>query len=179
MKMTAVPTTSQTVGPFFSIGLSRRCQAAEVPGNVARERVRISGRVLDGDGAGVPDAILEVWRPPDGVSKGAAPEFQRVASNERGEFELGVRKPTVVREVDGTVHAPHFVVLVFMRGLLRHLVTRIYFDSEIANTEDPVLKTVPAERRETLIAKANASQDTEFVWNIRLQGEAETVFFET
>jgi protocatechuate 3,4-dioxygenase, alpha subunit len=176
--MTGVPTASQTVGPFFSIGLSQ-LQVEEGRGNLAEERTRISGRVFDGDGAGVPDAILEVWRPSDEGEKGAPPEFLRVATNEQGEFEFAVLKPTAVCDRDGTAHAPHLVVLIFMRGLLRHLVTRVYFISESANANDRVLKVVPAERRATLMAKAHAGRDSLLVWDIHLQGEAETVFFET
>ena len=76
------------------------------------------------------------------------------------------------------MQAPHLVVLVFMRGLLRHLVTRIYFAGEAANTNDPIVKLVPAERRQTLIAQRENGGAGRFEWNVHLQGDDETVFFD-
>jgi protocatechuate 3,4-dioxygenase alpha subunit len=175
--MNDVPTASQTVGPFFSIGLSHLWVRKTAPSDATREHVTIRGRVLDGDGVGVPDAILEIWQ--RGENEGGASRFRRVATGEHGEFEFSATKPATARDTDGSVHAPHFVVMVFMRGLLRHLVSRIYMAGEAANADDAVLKAVPEARRETLLATPNETRDGEFVWDIRLQGAAETVFFET
>ena len=175
--MNDVPTASQTVGPFFSIGLSHLWVRKTAPSDATREHVTIRGRVLDGDGVGVPDAILEIWQ--RGENEGGASRFRRVATGEHGEFEFSATKPATAREADGSVHAPHFVVTVFMRGLLRHLVSRVYIAGEAANADDTVLNLVPEARRETLLATPNETRDSEFVWDIRLQGAAETVFFET
>jgi len=185
-----VPTASQTVGPFFSIGL-----CPSTPNNLLPPRLlagaevfTVRGRVLDGDGQGVPDAILEIWRA-DESGNYAAPEsdcdaggvpggFARIPTNERGEFELQTIKPGVIAGSSLGIHAPHLAVLIFMRGLLRHLVTRIYFPQEPANENDPVLKAVPADRRNTLIAVAAGGSKSELRWNVHLQGNGETVFFE-
>lgn len=189
--MSRVPTASQTVGPFFSIGLSEMCRAELMPPAAAGASVTVRGRVLDGDGQPVPDAVLEIWHADvDGKydSRGAAAKqasgkilsgFGRIATNDEGEFQFSTRKPGVVHEPDGKKQAPHFVVVIFMRGLLRHLVTRIYFSGENANSEDPVLKLVPRERLQTLQAVASSEALGEFLWDVRLQGERETVFFET
>jgi len=184
-----IPTVSQTVGPFFSIGLCPHTPNNLVPANAAAaEILTVRGRVLDGDGQGVPDAILEIWRAdqsrkyeatesdcdPSGVPAG----FARIPTNEGGEFEFQTLKPGTIAASTGEAHAPHLAVLIFMRGLLRHLVTRIYFPQEQANEHDPVLRAVPAERRSTLVATAAISNNSELCWNVYLQGEAETVFFE-
>ena len=177
--MSPLPTASQTVGPFFSIGLTALCKAdIECPG-ANGPRATIRGRVLDGDAQPVPDAILEVWQVGDaGPRNETFPAgFARVATNERGEFQFTTIKPEARRDADGRVHAPHVAALVFMRGLLRHLLTRIYFSNEAANAEDVALRLVPASRRYTLIATASAGGE-EWRWDIHLQGERETVFFE-
>lgn len=181
---------SQTVGPFFSIGLCPHAPNNLVPVELAAvaEIVTVRGRVLDGDGRGVPDAILEIWRA-DQSGKYAATErdcdsvgvpngFARIATNEHGEFEFQTLKPGSIAAGAVEAPAPHLAVLIFMRGLLRHLVTRIYFPHEQANEHDPVLRAVPAERRSTLVAKTAGSNDNELRWSVYLQGDAETVFFE-
>jgi protocatechuate 3,4-dioxygenase alpha subunit len=185
-----VPTASQTVGPFFSIGLCPRNPSNLVPAEVQDGSVvvTIRGRVFDGDGQGVPDAILEIWRA-DGSGKYPSPEgdcdasgvpsgFARIPTNEGGEFAFETLKPGQISGKNGEIHAPHLAVLIFMRGLLRHLVTRIYFPQEQTNEKDLVLKAVPAERRGTLIATQTGARENELEWNVLLQGEAETVFFE-
>jgi protocatechuate 3,4-dioxygenase, alpha subunit len=187
--MSKVPTASQTVGPFFSIGLAGMCRAEFAPHMASGARVTVRGRVIDGDGRPVPDAVLEIWHAAgDGnygarseadknAAGGIPPGFGRIATNDEGEFRFTTRRPGAIREPDGKVQAPHLAVVLFMRGLLRHLVTRIYFSGERANAADPVLQLVPAERRATLLALSSDVPD-EFVWDIRLQGERETVFFE-
>ncbi len=188
--MSHVPTPSQTVGPFFSIGLSALCRPGIECAGEKGNRVTIRGRILDGDGEPVPDALLEIWQMDDVAKKPYQDErtiegtktlpfgFGRIATNECGEFQFSTRKPAARRDEDGTIHAPHLVVLVLMRGLLRHLVTRIYFAGEAANEEDTVLKLVPAERRETLLAMPSTDSDNHLRWDMHLQGERETVFFE-
>lgn len=188
--MSQVPTASQTVGPFFSIGLSGMCRAELAPHAASGMSVTIHGRVLDGNGHPVPDAVLEIWHadgdgkyearsPEESATGGVPPGFGRVATNDEGEFRFTTRKPGAVREPEGKVQAPHLAVIVFMRGLLRHLVTRIYFAGESANSADPILNLVPSERRVTLLASPSSEAPGEYLWDIRLQGERETVFFET
>jgi protocatechuate 3,4-dioxygenase, alpha subunit len=188
--MSNVPTASQTVGPFFSIGLAGMCRAETTPHATAGASVTVRGRLLDGDGRPVPDAVLEIWHADSAGIYGARnaakksapvavpPEFGRVFTNDEGEFRFTTSKPGAVREPDGTVQAPHLAVVLFMRGLLRHLVTRIYFAGESANSADPILELVPAERRETLLAAPSSDVPGEFCWDIRLQGERETAFFD-
>ena len=188
--MNNVPTASQTVGPFFSIGLSGLCRAKLTPHETCGASVTVRGRVLDGDGRPVPDAVLEIWHADlegnygvrnaadKSVPVGGPPGFGRIGTNDEGEFRFTTRKPGAVHEPDGKVQAPHLAVVVFMRGLLRHLVTRIYFFGESENSADPILELVPDERRTTLLAKPSLEVPDEFVWDIRLQGEGETVFFE-
>ena len=187
---TNVPTVSQTVGPFFSIGLCPRTLSNLVPARLSAgdDIVTIRGRVLDGDGQGVPDAVLEIWRADESGNYAAAESdcdavgvpsgFARIATNERGEFEFKTLKPGSIAGTADQTPAPHLAVLIFMRGLLRHLVTRIYFPQEPANENDAVLKTVPTERRSTLIAAQSGANDHELHWNAYLQGDTETVFFE-
>jgi protocatechuate 3,4-dioxygenase, alpha subunit len=186
-----VPTASQTVGPFFSIGLCPHnpsdLVSEQLPANA--RVITIRGRVLDGDGQAVPDAVLEIWRadenggyakPGDTISlnrSGVPSGFARIPTNEHGEFEIRTIRPGEIR-VNQVTHAPHLSVVIFMRGLLRHLLTRIYFPDEVPNERDPVLSVVPAERRKTLIAAQSSDNQGELVWNVYLQGNQETVFFE-
>ena len=179
--MSDAPTASQTVGPFFSIGLTALCRENIACSAATGTPVTIRGRVLEGDGQPVPDAVLEVWQASEAGLRGEEKSpngFARIATNERGEFQFTTVKPQARREPDGTVHAPHVSVVVFMRGLLRHLMTRIYFSGETANAEDLVLQLVPANRRETLLATTSSGVENELQWDILLQGRRETVFFE-
>jgi len=184
-----VPTASQTVGPFFSIGLCQRALDQLVPAGLSADRIiTIGGRVLDGDGHGVPDAILEIWRANehgeysssgDSTAAGEPAGFARIATNDDGNFEFRTLKPGAAKTASGEKDAPHLVVVIFMRGLLRHLFTRIYFPQEPANTTDPVLQLVPADRRRSLIAECTKDSDRDLSWDVRLQGDHETVFFDT
>jgi len=143
------------------------------------------GRVLDRDGAPVPDAMLEFWDAgPSGAfssesqnTSGYPRGFHRVATDPDGGFSFVTVKPGIVGFGDGRMQAPHMLVLVFARGLLRHLITRVYFEDEPGNATDPVLLEVPAERRETLVARPDACDSAIFHWNVVLQGEKETAFF--
>ena len=175
-------TGSQTVGPFFNVGFSSSyvgdLAAADVPGL----HLTLRGRVLDGDGQGVPDALIEIWQAdangcyPAGGS--AFRGFGRVPTDAAGGFTFTTIKPGRVAGPDGTLQAPHLLLNIFMRGLLRHLTTRVYFPGEASNAEDPVLGLVEPARRRTLIAIEIPSEPAVFEWNIALQGRDETVFFD-
>jgi len=180
--LTKTPTASQTVGPFFSIGLDALLHRDASLQSGPQDRVTVRGRVLDGDGQPVPDAVLEIWAPPPGREEtnaaGYPIGFGRVATNDRGEFEFRASRPAARTEQNGAIQASHLAVLLFMRGLLRHLVTRLYFPDNAANDEDAVLNLLPKDRRATLIAVAAPGQPGQFSWDVRLQGELETVFFD-
>jgi protocatechuate 3,4-dioxygenase alpha subunit len=159
-------TPSQTVGPFFGVGLPFEKGEQIVPPGSAGV-IRIEGQVLDGNGEPVPDALLEIWQPGTG--------FGRARTDSEGAFSFTTVKPGATPAPDGRAQAPHLNVTVFARGLLRHLVTRVYFpDQTDANSTDPVLNLVEPARRETLIAKSCGGV---LHFDVRLQGERETVFF--
>jgi protocatechuate 3,4-dioxygenase alpha subunit len=172
------------VGPFFAIGLDHLC-SNHVPMDVSGEAITVRGRLLDVDGIGIPDACLEFWQPNshDHDSVDGADGFTRVATDIEGEFHFKTRKPRQSAYDDTSMQAPHLLVLIFMRGLLRNLVTRVYFSGEAGNETDPVLRLVPAERRHTLIAQAEPANSAEFLWTVRTcstleTADSETVFFE-
>lgn len=183
-------TASQTVGPFFRIGLEPMFTPVVAGPEAPGEHVTIRGRVLDGDGAPVPDAVIETWqadaegrypdpsgpRPP--LASSGFRGFGRTPTDDEGRFTLTTVKPGRAPGPDGATQAPHLVALVFMRGLLRHLLTRMYFPNEASNDDDPILRLVPLERRATLIARPAPSEDNVLLWDIHLQGDDETVFFE-
>jgi len=180
-------TASQTVGPYYEIGLSPLYRAEIAPDARSGESVRIRGRVLDGDGAPVPDAFLEIWQADTAGRFATTPEgaldpqaefvgFARVPVDAQGAFELRTWKPgRVPARAPGKLQAPHLSVALFMRGLLKPVHTRLYFPGEPANAEDPVLLSVPEARRATLIARAARQNVLE--WDVHIQGEHETVFF--
>ena len=186
--MSLLLTASQTTGPFVAISFDETQIREIAPSDVSGERCVIQGRVLDGDGKPVDDAVIETWQsnahgkyahPEDTREKlleGGFKGFGRVLTNGEGGFRFSTIKPGRVPGPNGTLQAPHLVVLVFMRGLLKHLITRIYFPDEASNIEDPVLNLVPAERRATLVARNVSAGVLE--WNVVLQGEDETVFFD-
>jgi protocatechuate 3,4-dioxygenase, alpha subunit len=183
-------TTSQTVGPFFHLGCAPRYRTELAGPGVSGERVTIQGRVLDGDGQAVPDALLEVWQADASgeyaqqAGRGAkAGEnvffgFGRIPTDADGNFHFSTIKPGSVSAPDGTRQAPHILVSVFARGLLTRLVTRIYFPEEPLNESDFVLRTVEAGRRETLMAKPVSGRSELRECNVILQGADETVFFD-
>ena len=185
-----VATPSQTVGPFFHIGLDSIAINDLAPDAADDAVIVIHGRVLDGDGQSVIDALVEIWQanehgkfhhPQDRQAKPLQKNFRgygRVATDPNGAFRFRTIKPGRVPAPDGTLQAPHLAINIFMRGLLRHLVTRIYFPSEVSNDDDNLLNQVMAHRRHTLIAKKISKSDNELEWNIVLQGENETVFFD-
>lgn len=170
-------TTSQTVGPYLHIGLNWLITEDLAAKGIAGERIRIEGRVIDGDGKPVNDALVEIWQ---ANSKGeyGSREFRgfgRSATDDAGRFRFSTIKPGRVAGPGGKLQAPHIGVNVFMRGQLKQLVSRIYFPGDPANDDDPVLGLVPSARRTTLIAKASG---TSLEWNVILQGSGETVFFD-
>ena len=182
--------TSQTIGPFFAIGLTRLKQDNLVGEGVSGERVTIAGRMFDGDGAPVPDGLVEIWQanahgkyahPEDDQNKSVETGFKgygRVMTDDQGKFQLTTIKPGSVPAPDGKTQAPHIAVSVFARGLERRLVTRIYFPDEPSNSSDFALNLVEPQRRETLIARKVADKSGMLEWNIILQGPGETVFFD-
>ena len=182
-------TPSQTVGPFFSIGLMHLNRVDLSEGSTG-ERITIQGSVLDGDGQPVPDAILEIWQADAGgryhhpehstSPNDAAPffGFGRIPTDDSGRFSFITVKPGPVHGPDGKPQAPHLQISVFMRGLLKQLVTRLYFPEEPLNASDPVLQHVPESRRETLIARQSSQNQNTLEWNVHLQGGNETVFFD-
>jgi protocatechuate 3,4-dioxygenase alpha subunit len=189
-------TPSQTVGPYFAYGLTPNGKYEWndafsnnlVTSDATGERIRVEGRVFDGDGQPVPDAMLEIWqadaqgRFADPQDKRALPNatfrgFGRCGTDANGAFDTV--KPGSVPDPDGKPQAPHILLAVFARGMLLHLYTRVYFSGEAANATDPVLALVPLDRRATLIAEqANCNGNAVYRLDIHLQGDKETVFFE-
>jgi protocatechuate 3,4-dioxygenase alpha subunit len=159
-------TPSQTVGPFLHIVLADPAARFAVDRDDPKA-IRIHGTVTDGNGDGIPDAVVESWQA-DGL-------FGRCATDGEGSYEIFTRKPPPIATVDGTPQAPHLSLSVFARGLLDRVVTRVYFpDEEAANERDPTLAAVGAQRRDRLIATVDAPGEYRF--DVRLQGEGESVF---
>jgi protocatechuate 3,4-dioxygenase alpha subunit len=199
-------TPSQTVGPYFAYGLTPHSRCAWQPSNIydwketvganlvtpdaTGEKIRIEGRITDGDGQPINDAMIEIWQA-DGQGRYASPRdtrarpntqfkgFGRSATDRDGVFSFDTVKPGAVPGPDGKQQAPHIVVCVYSRGMLRQVYTRLYFADEAANAVDPILSLVPPDRRGTLIAHKQAGGgQTVYRFDIRVQGENETVFFD-
>jgi len=183
------PTPSQTVGPFFELGLLQPPRPELVPPGTSGA-IRIEGTVFDGQGVPVPDAMIEIWQagrsgryahPEDPREDLALDDgfsgFGRNGTDESGAFWFVTVKPGTVPWVDGRPQAPHLNVSVFARGLLHRLVTRMYFPHETeANAADPMLGSIEDSAvRSTLIA---TEKDRVLRFDIRLQGENETCFFQ-
>jgi protocatechuate 3,4-dioxygenase alpha subunit len=167
-------TPSQTVGPYLALGLPWEDGPYAVAAGTP-QAIRISGRVFDGAGEPIPDALVETWQadPPSGESFRG---FARCPTDDDGHWHVLTLRPGPVPGPDGSRQAPHLAVSVFARGLLHRVVTRIYFaDAEDANGADPVLASVPSARRDTLLAQRT---DDGYRFDIRLQGPGETVFFD-
>jgi protocatechuate 3,4-dioxygenase, alpha subunit len=185
-------TSSQTVGPFFHDGLLR----ADAQRNVlvapetAGERIRIVGQIYDGDGHGLPDAMIEIWQanhygrynhftdtrdlPLDPAFSG----FGRTGTGADGVYCFETIKPGAVPFDDTRQQAPHICVAVFGRGLLNHLYTRLYFADDPANADDPILQRIPRERQATLLARRSSGDGVVvYHFDVVLQGTGETVFF--
>jgi len=167
---------SQTVGPFFHLGLV--CQdACLVRPDTEGERIRLRFRLLDGDGVPIPDGMIELWQA-DASGKYNDPAFcgfGRLATDKDGVCTFDTIRPGRV-PCEGGCQAPHINVSVFARGLLARLCTRVYFEGDPALGEDPILALVPEDRRVTLLARRSANN--EWTFDIHLQGERETVFFD-
>lgn len=187
-------TPSQTVGPYFAYALTPGSRYAFstlagddlVTDDAVGERIVLTGRVTDGAGNPVPDAMIEIWQA-DGAGRypdtraganAAFTGFGRSETVDGGTFRFRTVKPGAVPGATG--QAPHINVGVFARGILRRMFTRIYFDDEAANAGDAALALVPPERRATLIARRDGTDGGQprYLFDIRLQGENETVFFE-
>lgn len=184
-----VPTASQTVGPFFHLGCTDRGTVENLlnPGSKG-ERILLTCRVLDGDGAPVNDAMIEIWQanaegkynhPDDAQAKALDPAFNgfgRMATDKIGICAFKTIRPGRVPGNDGELQAAHVNVSVFARGVLKRLATRVYFDGDPALANDAILALVPPERRGTLMAKG--IRPGEWNFDIHLCGPDETVFFD-
>ncbi len=199
-------TPSQTVGPFFAYGLTPKGRCHWDPNgsyswketvgdnlvtpDATGEKIRIEGRVIDGDGQPINDAMIEIWQA-DSQGRYASPAdersrpnamfkgFGRSATDKGGVYSFDTIKPGAVPGPNGKTQAPHIVVCVYSRGMLRQIYTRLYFADDPANRADPILTLVPEDRRATLLAHKRASGgQTVYRFDIRVQGENETVFFE-
>ena len=187
-------TPSQTIGPFFSYSLTSNENGRP---SIASNRIRalsgvgicIEGKVLDGDGKPVSDAMLEIWQA-DANGRLAVPNdranvhflgFARAATDQDGNYIFETVKPGRTNNQDNILQAPYINLTVFARGILSQLYTRIYFADEKSNDKDPVLTIIQdPERRATLIAVRDSDWNghTKYQFNIHLQGDAETVFFQ-
>ena len=198
-------TPSQTVGPFFAYGLTPKGRAKWEPNgtyswketvsdnlvtpDASGTKIRIEGRVLDGDGKPINDAMLEIWQA-DAQGRYAHPRdqtrpnskfkgFGRSATDKDGVYSFDTVKPGSVPGPGGKPQAPHIVFCIFSRGMLRQIYTRLYFDDEGTNSADPILSLVSPDRRGTLIAhKEMKGGQPVYRFDIRVQGENETVFFD-
>jgi protocatechuate 3,4-dioxygenase alpha subunit len=188
-------TPSQTVGPYFAYGLSPEQYGYQqnltsiagsqmVEGEIEGQRIRVEGRVFDGAGNPISDALIEIWQA-DGLGRYAHPSDPRgsnstfkgfgrcgTGTDPQNRFWFDTIKPGKV----DSEQAPHLNVIVSMRGMLLHAFTRIYFSDEPSNAADKVLRMVPAERRNTLIATHQSGNVYRF--DIHMQGDEETVFFD-
>jgi protocatechuate 3,4-dioxygenase alpha subunit len=183
-----IPTPSQTVGPFFNIGVPGDQPELVAPGSEGA--VRIEGVVFDGDGEPVVDALVEIWQAaPSGrylhpddprqdlpTLEGFTGFGRAETDPEDGSYSFVTLKPGSVPGPGGAMQAPHLMVSVLARGLLKRLATRIYFEDEAdANAGDPVLAAVEPDRRDSLVARRDGDA---YRFDVRLQGDGETVFFD-
>jgi protocatechuate 3,4-dioxygenase alpha subunit len=189
-----IATPSQTVGPFFHFGLVRDSAGGTMAGPGTRgERITLRIRVSDGDGRPVPDAIVELWQAdadgryvrPEEASPPAVVDaspgftgFGRMPTSPDGTCVFETIRPGVVADPDGRFQAAHIDVCFFARGLLRHLYSRIYFAGDDRLDQDVVLASVPADRRQTLLATRVDGAQGDWSFDLRLQGTGETVLFD-
>jgi protocatechuate 3,4-dioxygenase, alpha subunit len=189
-------TPSQTVGPYFKYGLTPGTEYSWndafskdlVTPDLSGERIHIVGSVFDGEGEAAPDAMLEIWQadaqgrfadPQDtrGIPNSNFKGFGRCGTDSNGGFSFHTIKPGSVPGPNGKPQAPHVLLAIYGRGMTQQLMTRIYFSDEPANASDPILALVPADRRPTLIATRQTG-DVIYRFDVYLQGENETVFFD-
>lgn len=184
-------TPSQTIGPFFNYGLIFGGENVLTDDRTKGQRIEIKGTVLDGDGQPVEDALVEIWQadaqgiyahPTDPRHKKADKSFRgfgRAETNKEGHYYFKTVKPGPVAWDEKQDQAPHVNVHVFARGMLIHATTRMYFSDEDGNQADPVLNSVDAARRQTLVAALEDAEDLPcYRFDIHLQGNSETVFFD-
>lgn len=171
-------TPSQTVGPFFDFGLCAR-PTSELADAGTAGAIQIEGVVLDSAGAPVPDGLVEIWQADAAGRYDGVFGWGRCQTDGAGRYAFTTVKPGAVREPDGSVQAPHISVLCFARGLLKPVLTRLYFSDEAeANAEDRVLRSIgDEEERATLVARVTAAG--RYAFDITLQGAGQTVFFTT
>jgi protocatechuate 3,4-dioxygenase alpha subunit len=187
-RLTATP--SQTVGPFFHFALARDAALGTMAGpGASGERIRLRIAVFDGDAAPVPDALIELWqadadgkylRPADPAApvRPAFSGFGRLPTGADGSCQFETIRPGRVRDEGGRLQAPHINVCLFSRGLLRQIYTRVYFEGDRDLDDDAVLAFVPPDRRHTLLATPMPGAGDTWLFEIRLQGDRETVFFD-
>jgi protocatechuate 3,4-dioxygenase alpha subunit len=191
-----IQSPSQTVGPYFSQGLLREGDRVFtnvlVSENTDGQRIRIEGCVMDADRRPIEDAMIEIWQanrhgrynhPLDEQDKPLDPDFMghgRASTDIKGNYWFETIKPGPVPGPDDKPQAPHISVIVFARGMLSHAFTRIYFEDEAANQDDPVLMSIEDEaHRNTLIAGREEAQGVViYRFDIRFQGDSETAFFD-
>jgi protocatechuate 3,4-dioxygenase, alpha subunit len=161
----ALLTPFQTVGPYLHLGLCVGLEGQPAP----TSSVVIRGRLLDGNGAGIPDGLLEWWHP-------TFTTMQRSMTGEDGGFLFEAFKPAAIDGPDGSLQAPHFAVRVLARGILTQYMTRLYFADDLGTAADPILKLVPEGRRQTLLAQPVSANEYRF--DVVVQGQNETVFFD-
>jgi protocatechuate 3,4-dioxygenase alpha subunit len=192
-------TPSQTIGPFAapcmtpneqgktSYPWSQLINGDLVTFDAVGERIRIEGRMFDGEDAPIDGILFEIWQA-DGQGRYAHPRdprrtnasfkgFGRAESDTSGAFAFDTVKPGRVPGPNGALQAPHILVAIHMRGILQHVFTRIYFSDEASNVDDPILKLVPVDRRQTLIATRDPARALYRI-DFRIQGDRETVFFD-
>jgi protocatechuate 3,4-dioxygenase, alpha subunit len=181
-------TPSQTVGPYFGIMVRGRSENRQVSAPTVGMRIVLEGRVLDGAGEVIPDALVETWQADangryrhddDRQAQPLDPAFNGYGwahTRQDGAFGFETIKPGRVPGPDGRDQAPHIVVSVMARGILTRFITRIYFEDEEANGEDAILALVPEDRRQTLIARRTG--EGRYRFDLVMQGDGETVFFD-
>jgi protocatechuate 3,4-dioxygenase alpha subunit len=181
-------TPSQTTGPYLEIGLIGGPISSNLVDESDPRAISLSGMLSDGAGDPVPDGMIEIWQanaagryahPADDREEIPLEEgftgFGRSATDEAGRFGFVTVKPGLVPWVDGRLQAPHLVVGIFARGLLKRVATRMYFPDEgVANAEDPVLLGLEPEEQASLVAREN---DGALYFDIVLQGPGQTTFF--
>ena len=186
--MTAGITPSQTIGPYFGIMVRGRAESRQVTHATTGTRIVVEGRVFDGAAEPMPDALVETWQadangryrhPEDRRPQPPDPTFNGYGwAHARGDggFSFETIKPGQVPGPDGRGQAPHILVSVMARGILTRFITRIYFEDEAANAEDPILALVPENRRHTLVARHTG--EGRYRFDLVMQGPGETVFFD-
>ncbi|HQT63628.1 MAG: protocatechuate 3,4-dioxygenase subunit alpha [Acidocella sp. 20-57-95] len=176
MQTTINPTTtSQTIGPYWHL-IEDKSWSDLTRFGASGEVITVEGNIRDGAGALANDACVEIWQTSPATSD-AFPGFGRAATDAAGKFSFKTIKPGPVAGPGNTLQAPHLAVTILARGLMFHLATRLYFENEPANENDPILSLIADKaRRNTLLARETKPG----VWHldIHLQGEAETVFFD-